>query len=79
LGALFTSSAISSLTGPPLIGLLIDWTGNLMWPAIFAAASGVLAFMVLIPLGRSDDRAGTIDTIALEVKPGESRSASERF
>jgi MFS family permease len=50
LGALFTSSAISSLAGPPLVGLLIDWTGNAIWPPLFAGATGVLAFVVLMPL-----------------------------
>jgi MFS-type transporter involved in bile tolerance (Atg22 family) len=50
LGALFTSSAISSLAGPPLVGLLIDWTGNAIWPPLFAGTTGVLAFVVLMPL-----------------------------
>jgi MFS family permease len=79
LGALFTSSAFSSLTGPPLIGFLIDRTGNLMWPAILAGASGVLAFLLLIPLSRTDDRATTIEPIALGVKSGQRLSGSERF
>jgi MFS family permease len=71
LGALFTSSAISSLAGPPLVGLLIDWTGNPMWPPLFAGASGVLAFVVLMPLGRPDRR----EDHALASKPRRSRSA----
>ena len=50
LGALFTSSAISSLAGPPLVGLLIDRTGNVIWPPLFAGATGLLAFVVLMPL-----------------------------
>jgi MFS family permease len=54
LGALFTSSAISSLAGPPLIGLLIDWTGSAIWPPVLAGATGVLAFVVLMPLGRQE-------------------------
>jgi hypothetical protein len=52
LGALFTSSAISSLAGPPLVGLLIDWTGNVLWPPLFAGATGLLAFVVLMPWGQ---------------------------
>jgi MFS family permease len=68
LGALFTSSAISSLAAPPLVGLLIDYTGSAIWPAVFAGASGVLAFVVLMPLGRAQGGAGVISAPALEAE-----------
>src|SRR5690348_18265175 len=55
LGALYTSSAISSLAGPPLVGLLMDYTGSEIWAPLLAGATGVLAFVVLMPLGHVDD------------------------
>jgi MFS family permease len=51
LGALFTSSAISSLVGPPSVGFLMDRTGSIIWPPVLAGISGMMAFVVLIPLG----------------------------
>lgn len=51
LGALFTSSAISSLVGPPLVGFLMDRTGKIIWPPLLASISGMIAFVILIPLG----------------------------
>jgi MFS family permease len=75
LGALFTSSAISSLLGPPIVGLLMDYTGKLIWPPLLAGASGVLAFVVLIPLERQDPSAHKLDHQTLGTEPGESRSA----
>jgi MFS family permease len=68
LGALFTSSAISSLAGPPLVGLLIDYTGSAIWPAVFAGASGVLAFVALMPLGRAQGGTDMIRTASLEAE-----------
>lgn len=75
LGALFTSSAISSLAGPPLVGLLMDYTGSAIWPPLFAGVSGVLAFVVLIPLGRSEAEVQVISAPALRSESGESSSA----
>jgi MFS family permease len=66
LGALFTSSAISSLAGPPLVGLLIDWTGNVLWPPLFAGATGLLAFVVLMPLGQAPREQTVSDHLRLE-------------
>src|SRR5207253_6624232 len=80
LGALFTSSSLSSLAGPPIVGLLIDYTGSYLWPAIFAGASGLAAFLVLIPLGRT---AAAIDTDsapagAAQITEPAGRSAPQR-
>lgn len=52
LGALYTSSSISALTGPPLVGFVIDSTGSYLWAATFAGATGIVAFLIIIPLGR---------------------------
>jgi MFS family permease len=69
LGALFTSSAISSLAGPPLVGVLIDYTGSAIWPAVLAGASGLLAFAVLMPLGQPEG-----DPRVISGSPGEVES-----
>ena len=52
LGALYTGSAISALTGPPLAGFVIDSTGSYLGGAGLGGAAGILGFLVLIPLGR---------------------------
>ncbi len=74
LGALFTSSAISSLAGPPLVGFLMDYSGSAIWPPLFAGASGVLAFIVLMPLGRAKNSARGIHGPERSADSGESRS-----
>lgn len=56
LGALYTSSAISALVGPPLVGLAIDRGGNYLWAAAIAGGTGVAGFGVLIPLRESPNR-----------------------
>jgi len=50
LGALYTSSALSALVGPPLVGLAIDHGGSYLWAALIAGSAGLIAFLVLIPL-----------------------------
>jgi len=64
LGALYTSSAISALTGTPLAGFVIDRTGSYLWAAGLAGAAGVIGFLVLLPLGR------THETIAAAAEAG---------
>jgi MFS family permease len=73
LGALFTSSAISSLAGPPLVGLLIDYTGSELWPAVFASAAGVLASVILMPLGRPGGGVSAITPAELEAESDRER------
>ena len=51
LGALYTSSAIATLVGPPLCGAIIDRTGSYGLAIGFTLASAVVAFFVLLPLG----------------------------
>jgi hypothetical protein len=80
LGALFTSSAISSLAGPPMVGFLMDYTGSAIWPPIFAAVSGVLAFVVLMPLGKSEASANSTSTIEIESRErGSACEAKRRY
>jgi MFS family permease len=64
LGALYTSSAISALSGPPLAGFVIDRTGSYLWAAGLAGAAGVIGFLVLLPLGR------TRESIAVAAEAG---------
>jgi len=51
LGALYTGSSISALSGPPLAGFIIDRTGNYLWAAILGGATGIIGFLILVPLG----------------------------
>ncbi len=50
LGALYTSSSISALAGPPLAGFVIDRTGSYLWVAALAGGCGVIGYLTLIPL-----------------------------
>ena len=58
LGMLYTSSAISTLLGPPLCGAIIDHTGSYRIAAAFTMALTAGAFAVLLPLGRVERIAG---------------------
>jgi len=59
LGALYTSSALSALAGPPLVGLAIDHVGSYLWAAAIAGSTGLLAFFVLVPLQTRMVESGT--------------------
>lgn len=61
LGALYTSSALSALAGPPLAGMVIDRTGSYLWAAVLAGGSGVIGFFILLPLDR--EAAGGVGAI----------------
>lgn len=50
LGIFFTASAISSLCGPILAGLIVDYTGSYRWGIVFALTMGALGFAVVAPL-----------------------------
>jgi MFS family permease len=51
LGALYTSSAIATLVGPPLCGAIIDRTGSYRFAIGLTLVSTVAAFFVLLPVG----------------------------
>jgi MFS family permease len=55
LGALYTGSAFSALTGPPLAGFVIDSTGSYLGAAALAGVAGIVGYLVIIPLGRDRD------------------------
>ncbi|HJU11685.1 MAG TPA: MCT family MFS transporter [Candidatus Binataceae bacterium] len=76
LGALYTSSAISSLAGPPLVGLLMDYTGSNIWAPLLAGISGVLTFVILIPLRHSEGVQPGISASELHPDSRQRRSAS---
>ena len=50
IGALYTSSAISALAGPPLAGFVIDRTGGYTWAIALAGATAVAGFLIIVPL-----------------------------
>ncbi|MGH7914167.1 MAG: MCT family MFS transporter [Candidatus Binataceae bacterium] len=50
LGVFFTSSGFSTVLGPPLAGLVVDYTGSYQWGIAFALAMGLLGFAAVIPL-----------------------------
>lgn len=50
LGALYTSSAVSALAAPPLIGYAIDHGGTYLWAAALAGGAGLVGFCFLLPL-----------------------------
>ena len=50
LGALYTSSALSALAGPPLAGFVIDRTGSYLWVAALSGGCSLIGYLTLIPL-----------------------------
>jgi MFS family permease len=50
LGALYTSSSISALAGPPLAGFVIDRTGSYLWVAAMAGGCSLVGYAALMPL-----------------------------
>jgi MFS family permease len=54
LGVFFTASAVSSLSGPLLTGLIIDQTGSYAWGVVFMLLLGVLGYVAVAPLRRRE-------------------------
>ncbi|HEY4930286.1 MAG TPA: MFS transporter [Terriglobales bacterium] len=50
LGFLMTSFGIACLVGPPLAGVMVDYTHDYKWPVFVAAASAFIALIAVIPL-----------------------------
>lgn len=50
LGAFFTASGFSAVLGPPVAGLIVDYTGRYQWGVAFALAMGLLGFAAVVPL-----------------------------
>ena len=51
LGALYTSSAIATLGGPPLCGAIIDHTGSYQFAILLTLVLTVASSFVLLPVG----------------------------
>jgi MFS family permease len=51
LGALYTSSAIATLAGPPLCGAIIDHTGSYQFAILLTLGLTVASSFVLLPVG----------------------------
>ncbi|MGH7842518.1 MAG: MCT family MFS transporter [Candidatus Binataceae bacterium] len=60
LGALFSSSAISALAGPPLVGYAIDHGGSYLWAAVMGGGAGLIGFCILIPLHAAEPLTATL-------------------
>jgi predicted MFS family arabinose efflux permease len=52
LGIMFTGFGLACIVGPPLAGVLVDYTHDFRWPVFVAAGAAVLALLVVIPLGK---------------------------
>jgi len=50
LGFLFTGFGVACLVGPPLAGVMVDYTHDYKWPVFVAAASAVVALIAVMPL-----------------------------
>lgn len=53
LGILFTGFGVASLIGPPVAGVLIDYTHDYKWPVFVAGAASVIALLLVLPLRSS--------------------------
>jgi MFS family permease len=53
LGILFTGFGLACIIGPPLAGVLVDYTHDYKWPVFVAAGAAILALFSAIPLKRS--------------------------
>jgi len=52
LGALYSGSAISAVTGTPLAGFIIDKTGSYLLAAALAGTAAIAGFLIVLPLSR---------------------------
>lgn len=50
MGILYTSGGVGALLGPPIAGVIIDYTGGYRWAIGYSLAAAIAAFAVLIPL-----------------------------
>ncbi len=50
MGILYTSGGVGSLLGPPLAGMIIDWTGSYRWAIVYSLLGAFASYAVLIPL-----------------------------
>ena len=50
MGILYTSGGVGALLGPPLAGLIIDWTGSYRWAIAYSLTAALASYAALIPL-----------------------------
>ena len=56
LGILFTGFGLACIVGPPLAGVLVDYTHDYKWPVFVAAGAAVVAMLLILPLKRYQAR-----------------------
>jgi MFS family permease len=52
MGILYTSGGVGALFGPPIAGMIIDYSGSYRWAIAYSFAAAIAAFAVLLPLTR---------------------------
>ena len=57
IGVLYTSGGFGAMIGPPLAGMIIDRTGSYRMAIACALGAALIAFALLIPLTRHEQRA----------------------
>ncbi|HEX5327846.1 MAG TPA: MFS transporter [Acetobacteraceae bacterium] len=66
LGIFFTASGVAAVVGPLLAGFIVDRGGSAEWGIAFALVTGMLGFLVLLPLridaARGNDPAAEVRT-----------------
>ena len=50
MGLLYTSGGVGALLGPPLAGMIIDWSGGYRWAIVYSLAGALASWLVLLPL-----------------------------
>jgi len=52
MGILYTSGGVGALLGPPIAGMIIDYTGSYRWAIAYSLAGALASFFILLPLAR---------------------------
>lgn len=50
MGLLYTSGGVGALLGPPLAGIIIDWSGGYRWAIAYSLIGALASYAVLLPL-----------------------------
>ena len=64
LGIFFTTSGFSAVLGPPVAGLIVDYTGSYRWGIGYALAMGLLGFATIARLHERTDEQNRVTVIA---------------
>ncbi|MGB6090849.1 MAG: MFS transporter, partial [Candidatus Binataceae bacterium] len=60
MGILYTSGGVGALLGPPIAGMIIDYTGSYRGAIAYSLVGALASFAVLIPLSRYSARPADI-------------------